>query len=319
MMILFFCFIFQGNLQLSLNNQAVATGENLHLSDVLQPESYAALKAQGVKNLKVMRAPNGSMRHSLRRAVVHQAIKKAAPGLQLGWKGPLQTTVSRKNHLFSKKDIAAQVRSWMESHQTLEGTLHLDEVRVPNIRLAQQGKITYQIRPGNNMRAVGRNTMYLDIQVDGVPLRSVILQVKTSLETLVAVAAHDIQRGFSLNENSVVWESRRLTRLNAPLISQDAFQDVRAKRMLKAGTLLTTRDLEKTPLVTRNQQVSVVVSRGAMEIRMQALCLDNGAKGDLVRLRNTSSGKIFNATVSAPGETRLGGSRQRSGYGGSNP
>jgi flagella basal body P-ring formation protein FlgA len=64
-----------------------------------------------------------------------------------------------------------------------------------------------------------------------------------------------------------------------------------------AGRPLGRREAAGRPLIRKGQFVEAVAQHGAMSISMKALALENGAAGDLIRLRNVESRKDFNAQV----------------------
>lgn len=68
-------------------------------------------------------------------------------------------------------------------------------------------------------------------------------------------------------------------------------------RALPTGRLLTWHDLVRRPLVRKGDSVEVSAAEGALLITMKALCLENGAEGDTVAVRNPESRKEFSARV----------------------
>ncbi len=64
-----------------------------------------------------------------------------------------------------------------------------------------------------------------------------------------------------------------------------------------AGRPLTRRDIAERPLVRKGQVVEVVAQQGQLAISMKALALENGAGGDLIKLRNIESHKEFTAQI----------------------
>ena len=66
---------------------------------------------------------------------------------------------------------------------------------------------------------------------------------------------------------------------------------------LNAGRPLTKREAVSRPVVRKGQVVQVVAQQGTLTVSMKAIALENGATGDLIRLRNLDSRKDFNAQV----------------------
>lgn len=68
---------------------------------------------------------------------------------------------------------------------------------------------------------------------------------------------------------------------------------------VQAGRLLVWRDLTKRALVHKGQIIEVAAIDGAMTVTTRALAMENGAAGDTIKVRNTTSNRDFTASVVA--------------------
>ncbi|KQZ15932.1 MULTISPECIES: flagellar basal body P-ring formation chaperone FlgA [unclassified Mesorhizobium] len=81
-----------------------------------------------------------------------------------------------------------------------------------------------------------------------------------------------------------------------------------AKRTLLPGRYIPANALREAWLVEQGAPVQVTFVAGALTISASAVTLQPGAAGDLVKVRNVDSGKIFSGTVMADGTIRVGAS-----------
>jgi flagella basal body P-ring formation protein FlgA len=81
-----------------------------------------------------------------------------------------------------------------------------------------------------------------------------------------------------------------------------------AKRTLLPGRYIPASALRDPWLVEQGAPVQVLFVAGSLTISATAVTLESGAAGDLVKVRNTDSGKIFSGTVMADGTIRVGAS-----------
>jgi flagella basal body P-ring formation protein FlgA len=58
-------------------------------------------------------------------------------------------------------------------------------------------------------------------------------------------------------------------------------------------------------VIRRGQQVSIRSATTGVQVRMGGRALEGGAIGDLVRVRNASSGRIVEGRVVGPGRVRV--------------
>jgi flagella basal body P-ring formation protein FlgA len=81
-----------------------------------------------------------------------------------------------------------------------------------------------------------------------------------------------------------------------------------AKRTLLPGRYIPANAVREAWLVEQGGPVQVYFIAGGVSISATAVALQPGAAGDLVKVRNVDSGKIFSGTVMADGTIRVGAS-----------
>lgn len=81
-----------------------------------------------------------------------------------------------------------------------------------------------------------------------------------------------------------------------------------AKRTLLPGHYIPINAIRAPWLVEQGAPVQVIFAAGALTISAAAVTLEPGSAGDLVKVRNIDSGKIFSGTVMADGTIRIGAS-----------
>jgi flagella basal body P-ring formation protein FlgA len=81
-----------------------------------------------------------------------------------------------------------------------------------------------------------------------------------------------------------------------------------AKRTLLPGHYIIASAVREPWVVEQGAPVEVIFATGALTISAAAVTLEPGSAGDLVKVRNIDSGKIFSGTVMADGTIRVGAS-----------
>lgn len=76
-------------------------------------------------------------------------------------------------------------------------------------------------------------------------------------------------------------------------------------RSIPAGRVLTWRDVARRALVRKGQVIEVAAVDGPLSITMKALAMENGAAGEMVKVRNLESRKEFNALVVADARAQV--------------
>ena len=87
------------------------------------------------------------------------------------------------------------------------------------------------------------------------------------------------------------------------ILSKGAFSDLKSvlgKRLIKSlqkGATLKTNHLKPDWLVHKNQKIIIEHKIGEIYVKMEAIALSNGAKGDRILVKNVSSKKIVEGFV----------------------
>ncbi len=79
-----------------------------------------------------------------------------------------------------------------------------------------------------------------------------------------------------------------------------------ARRTLLPGRYIAQASLREAWLVEQGAAVQVTFTAGSLTISATAVTLQSGAAGDMVKLRNIDSGKVFSGIVMADGSIRVG-------------
>lgn len=81
------------------------------------------------------------------------------------------------------------------------------------------------------------------------------------------------------------------------------------KRRLRAGNPVFANDIEAPKLIRRNQIVTIVLDIPGLMIKTEGKALADGVAGETIKVMNTQSKMIINATAVSPGVVRVNGSR----------
>ncbi|MBM3599478.1 MAG: flagellar basal body P-ring formation protein FlgA [Alphaproteobacteria bacterium] len=88
--------------------------------------------------------------------------------------------------------------------------------------------------------------------------------------------------------------------LRGIIVSPGALIGFTPRRALNDHTVLRDSDIQPLLLVSRNETVTVTLNTSSMSLSTQGKALDNGAKGETVRVLNTKSNKTVEGIVTGP-------------------
>ncbi|ADE13701.1 flagella basal body P-ring formation protein FlgA [Nitrosococcus halophilus Nc 4] len=131
---------------------------------------------------------------------------------------------------------------------------------------------------------------------------TVYLSVKVAVYGKVVVATHPLVPGSPLSLADIHLERRNLEQLRQGYLRDPAqVAGKRLKRPLGLGAVITPEVLEIPKLVRRGQQVILIAKVPGLQVHMKGQALEDAGAGEHIRVRNNSSQRIVEGTVTADG------------------
>ncbi len=135
---------------------------------------------------------------------------------------------------------------------------------------------------------------------------SIYVPAKVQVFDRVVVSARPLSRGNVLAAGDVELTEMEVTSLAGGYLSapEQAFGKA-LRRNVQIGAVLGPGLLELPKLIQRGERVQIIARTGGMEVRMEGEALEDGAKGEVIRVRNRSSKRGVEARVAGPGTVEI--------------
>jgi flagella basal body P-ring formation protein FlgA len=118
----------------------------------------------------------------------------------------------------------------------------------------------------------------------------------------VIVLSQPIQRGEIITRAHLVIERRETSNLRDDFVTQpEQVEGKQVVRQLSEGSILSLKNLVEPKLIKRGDKVIISSTKPEFSIKMSGVAMMDGAKGQLIKVKNQNSGRIINATVIEPG------------------
>lgn len=122
----------------------------------------------------------------------------------------------------------------------------------------------------------------------------------------IAVLATSVRRGDEITPDNVMLELTDRSTLRGDSISDyDSLIGYRFKRRYPAFRPLNRTMLDMPRLIQKGQKVAIVTENSSIRVRMKGVALTDGAKGNLIQVRNLSSGRVIEGIVDAQGVVKV--------------
>ena len=96
---------------------------------------------------------------------------------------------------------------------------------------------------------------------------------------------------------SMITVEKRLINRSDILIDTSQVIGLQANRFLNAGQLLSDRDLKKEQVMKKGQMVKALFGQQSLQITISAQADEAGAIGDVIRVKNLDSQRMFAARI----------------------
>lgn len=207
--------------------------------------------------------------------------------------------------LHSHEAIREAARSFLaDDPPAVSGRVETSVGRLdPRLRLAQCDPPLQVARtPGS--RTVGRTT--LEIRCTAPKPWKLLLPVTVRVFGQVVTAARTLPRGTLLRKADLALKEQELSRLGYGYVS--SLEDAVGKelrRAVRAGATLTPSRLAAQRLIRRGQRVTIIATTGGIEVRMMGEALADGARDELIRVRNRTTKRVVEGIVESSGVVRV--------------
>lgn len=124
--------------------------------------------------------------------------------------------------------------------------------------------------------------------------------------TQVPVLSDRIMRGAIIAAADIEWKSLPEARLpRAAITDVEMIVGMAAKRSLQAGKPITASDVRRPLLVNRGETVTMVLYTPSMQLTAKGRALQQGSRGDTIRISNLQTSTVVDAIVTGPGRARV--------------
>lgn len=282
-----------------LPEQAFVEGDVIRLGDIARVEAADPRLAERLRELEVGRAALPGQSRSLTVGTLRLRMRQARLPERaveiVAERDPVE--VITRYQVIAREQLEAAVTRWYFRHAAVpEGAELKLEVSVEP-QWAPVGPV--QIEVALAEPKLGNVAVPLEIVVDGRPYKRVNASVKAYVEQEVWVAARPVLRGETIGPA----DATRATRMFAQPVAGpvDLAVPVRAKRYVREGTPLTWDVVEPVPDVHRGDRVTLVAAVGGIVVQVPGEALSEGRIGDVVTVRNLTSGNVVYGTLDEDG------------------
>ena len=122
----------------------------------------------------------------------------------------------------------------------------------------------------------------------------------------IMVASTTLTRGEVLQESDYTFEERDISNaVNGYITSPDEYHGHLIKRPIRINQVITPHMLQIPKLIRKGERVLVLAETGTLQVRSAGIALEDGIRGDTIRIRNSVSKRVIEGRIISPGVVRI--------------
>lgn len=288
--------------------KATVRGGTILLGEIAQIETVDESLAQQLAALPIGQAPMSGLSRSFDRELITIKLRqyKIDPA-SLKIESPNSVTVSSAHQVVSSDALFEAAKRAVLLDRGEEGErVAIRAETLPGDLVVPPGKVELKARPRLQSVGLGGVPVVVEAWVDGRLYRSVSLSLRLSLLREVVVADRPLSPRTLLKASDLRLERRDIAALRQePLLDLPSAVGRRTVRMLAMGEVVASDAVELPPLVRRGDLVTLTVERPGLLITTKGIAQEQGAAGQLVRVKSIGSGRVVIGKVERAATVRV--------------
>jgi flagellar basal body P-ring formation protein FlgA len=114
----------------------------------------------------------------------------------------------------------------------------------------------------------------------------------------VIVLTRPVQRGGIITRQDLAIQKMDVSNARGDFVTRfEQVENKEAARNLPNGAILGSRNVSEPPLIKRKDNVMISSGQSSFSVQMSGTALMDGAKGQVIKIKNESSGRVVSGTV----------------------
>ena len=287
---------------IDMRSRVTVDNSNVYLADIVNDMHGDENLMQDVSKTMVMNIGNTNQFRKVNRDILSQKIRKSSKNISIVYSGAGNTYVKVKTQSYNIDEIINEITNKItdrlkndSSEVSVKYSGTYRDISMPS------GIVSYKYKlPESVIKK--RIPVWLDLYVNSKHYQSIPIWFNASVIADVMVANSRIPAEERLNHNMMVLKKKDITLYKNQYISFENIENLRVKRDVLPGEVITERMIETLPPVFKGQLVKVVSTQNNITILVDGFSLDDGKLGEKVRIQRSGTNRIFTAVVNNPGQ-----------------
>ena len=168
------------------------------------------------------------------------------------------------------------------------------------------GPVHYRVLQPGTVSSAGMHNFYIAAEIAGKEEARLWVKTEIRIFEQVVVAAAPLARHELIGAKDLSLERREiLARGNRPFTRIEDVIGKQSTRAIEANEIFTSSSVDRPTLMKRGSAITLVFETGSLRVETAGVAEEGGKIGDLIHVKNPSSGKILRGVVLDRRQVRL--------------
>jgi flagella basal body P-ring formation protein FlgA len=290
-------------LEIKVKEQATVISETVILKDIALFQPPEDPRASRLAEIEVASAPSPGQTVKFNKQFLSYKIGSAVSDIKdIEIIIPDSLEIRRTAQIFRGKALEEIFRDYVTGHARLpEDKIHFGRINTPGDIAFPVGRLQWDVL-GKGGRYLGNVSIIVSFSVDGRQVRRVPVYGRVSVSQELIKAGRKIKTGQIIDRGDLIKVEEDTTNLREQiLVDMDEVIGKRAVRNIQEGQMIAPAMFENPPLVKKGSRVVIKAENKTLRVTTIGKVLEDGRKGEQVKVLNVRSGKEVVSVVRGPG------------------
>jgi len=287
--------------RLTVQEESMISGDNVLLGGIATIEGDLSF-IQKTENIIIGRIPLPGMERTFKREQIIGRLKDNGIDVKkVNVVCPYEVKVITESRQFTSEDMRHIISEYIFANMPwAQNEVKLEDFTCRPVTLPK-GDVAYSFAVQNNEDYLGKFNAEIIFTVNGAEAKKENVSAVIRVLTPVAVCARLIERHAPLNPGDIKMEVKDLANLSKKtILDMQSIIGKRAKASIEKGMILRPDMFEADFDIHKGDMITIAVDKDLFRITAPGEALEDGSRGDMIRICNlTSKGKLYGCVKSS--------------------
>ena len=256
--------------------------------DIVEAKNLNDETASGLKQIVV-----GDEKTS---RIVSSELARQLRHLKAKFMLPTEVKIMRSSSQVSRMEVERKIRNQLQMHCS-ECEIRIQISSVPS-QLASDWNLDLNID-------LNKSTLLIPIFSVSQPDRKGWVSAEVKRYQQIPVLNRALKTSDVITQDVLSLEKRFVSNVREVVLNTESLVGMQVVRYMNAGQSFLFSDLKKENVVQRGQIIKAMMGNDTFEVSISAQVEESGAIGDVIKVKNLDSQKVFSAKVIERGLVRI--------------